>query len=227
MTRGSIFASPGAHGPQWQLGVLPPVAGRFTLIGWSGPDAQIEGGVPEEVARVLSRAFVSVARVTFPCSFVGAVPPSDWSPWDGDVVRVLTVKGLVARIAAKLKGTPADITLISTRQPETAIRLFDDAAFPWWLQGQVVLLSAADAPPPDVGAETLVALFDVEWTMHAAPLARVGVEAIVRPGVDGDVAGLLALSDALERELLVALEREARREAIDWAVLPEEAFGLK
>jgi hypothetical protein len=179
------------------------------------------------VAGVLARALTATARVTFPCTFVSTVATSAWSTSDGDQVRTLTGRGLAARIAAKLKGTPSDLTLVSTRRPETARRLFDDAGFPWWMQGQVVVLSKADAPPPDIDEDTLLALFGDDWTSHAPALGAVGIEGIVRPGVDGDVAGLLSLTVSFEEAVLGVLEGETRRAGFDWAVLTEDAFALR
>jgi hypothetical protein len=227
VTQTSIFACRDARGSHWQLGPLPPAAGRLTLLGWSQTVQRNDSGVPEEVGRVLARALTSVARVSFPCAFVKEVVANVWSPWDGDLVRVLTSKGLGARMVAKLKGRPPEIALMSTRRPETAMRLFDDAGFPWWMQGQVVLLSEPEAPPPDIDEDTLLALFGDEWTKRAAALSPLGIKGILRPGVDGDVAGLLSVTDAFEQVVLAALESESQRAEIDWALLPESAFTLR
>jgi hypothetical protein len=225
VTRTSIFACRDARGLHWQLGALPPAKGRLTLIGWKEAGDRPEAGVPAEVATVLARALTSVARVTFPSASVKAVAAGAWSPLDDDLIRLLTGKGFGGRIVAKLKGTPAEIPLMSTRRPETAMRLFDDAGFPWWLQGQVVLLSEPDAPPPEIDEGSLLTLFGEEWTERATSLAPVGIEGIVRPGVDGDVAGLLTLTDAFDQVVVAALERETRRAEFDWALLAEETFG--
>jgi hypothetical protein len=107
------------------------------------------------------------------------------------------------------------------------MRLFDDAGFPWWMQGQVVLLSEAAAPPPDFDDKTLLALYGEDWIKHAISLAAVGVNGIVRPGVDGDVASVLTLTAAFEQVLLAALESETRSAGFDWGLLPEEAFALR
>jgi hypothetical protein len=227
VTRTSIFACRAARGRQWQLGPLPPARGRLTLIGWSQPAGGRDAGVPEEVARVLARALTSVARVTFPSSLESPAATTVWSPLDNDMFRVLTGKGFGGRIMAKLKGTPPHIALMSTRRPETARRLFDDAGFPWWLQGQVVLLSEPDAPPPEIDGETLLSLFGEEWTTRAASLAPAGVEGFVRPGVDGDVAGLLTLADPFEQVVLAALERETQLAGFDWEQLLESEFALR
>jgi hypothetical protein len=76
----------------------------------------------------------------------------------------------------------------------------------------------------------LRALFGEDWTKHAASLAPVGIdgiEGILRPGVDGDVAGLLSLTDAFDQVVLAGLESETRRAGFDWALLPEMEFALR
>jgi hypothetical protein len=50
---------------------------------------------------------------------------------------------------------------------------------------------------------------------------------VVRPGVDGDLAGLLTLTAEAREASLAALEREARRESFDWSVLREEVFAAR
>src|SRR5262249_39298672 len=158
-----------------------------------------EAGVPEAVARVLARAFTAVARVMFLADPAGL---DAWSPLKGDAIKTLASKGLASRIAAKLGGGPPEIALVSTRHPGTAMRLFDDAGFPWWQQGQIVLLVGADQSQRDAereeletfDKEALLGLFDDEWTTRAASLAATGVKGVLRPGVDGDVAGLLSLT---------------------------------
>ena len=224
---GSIFVCRDPAGSQWQVGQLPPATGAIALIGWSLTPAPVDGGVPDAVARVLARALTSAARVTFPSSKVGAAAPGAWLPHDGDSIRTGSPKGVAARVASRLTGAPRDLTLISTTRAETAIGLFDDGAFPWWLQGQAVLLSAPDAAPPDVDETALVALFEQRWTAAVAALARFGVQGVVRPGVDGDVAALWTAGSAFERIVLGALERETRAAGFDWAVVPEAEFALK
>jgi hypothetical protein len=228
VTRPSIFACRDARALHWQLGPLPPATGRLLLLGWSQSAARHDAGVPDDVANILARALTSVARATFPCSVMSPAATDGWSEMDGDLIRALTGRSVAGRIAAKLKGTPPDITLVSTRRPETAISLFHDAGFPWWLQGQVALLSTPEAPLPEIDQESLLALTGDDWTRRAGSFdPSAAVVGVLRPGVDGDVAGLLSLTEVFERFVLTALESEARRADFDWALLPEEAFALR
>jgi hypothetical protein len=223
----SLFACRDARGPQWQLGPLPPAQRTMTLIGWHQSPPPPDAGVPQPVARALAGAFTAVARATFLSSHAHPSASGAWSDCGGDQVRVLTRKGVASRIAARLRGTPQNITLVSTRRADAAAQLFGDEGFPWWMQGQIVLLSQLDAPPPGIDEPQLLALFADDWTARADALAAERVEAMVRPGVDGDVAGLLAFSESFEREVLAALEREARSLGATWASVPEEVFAVK
>ena len=227
MTHTSIFACRDPRGPHWQLGPLPPATGRLTLLGWSQTPESVDAGVPDEVAGALARALTSIARVTFPSSAATDGATRAWSPAGDDLVQALGGKGFGERVVAKLRGRPPNVALMSTRRPETAMRLFDDASFPWWMQGQVVLLSGLDAPPPDIDEDALLALFGEDWTTRAASVAAAGIKAIMRPGVDGDVAGLLSLRDEFEQTVLDTLERETRLAGFNWALLPEEGFALR
>jgi hypothetical protein len=185
MSRTSIFACLEPRGSQWQLGPLPPSAGRMMLIGWKQEPAPVDGGVPEDVAAVLAHALTSIGRVTFPSS--------------------------------------SDLT--STTDAKTSMQAFDDPAHPWWLQGQVLLVSAPAAAPPRIDRARLLAVLENDWAAAADALGPLGVIGIVRPGVDGDVAGVFTLTADAEETTRAALERETRRASFDWFVLTEEAFA--
>lgn len=224
MTPRSILVCRDACGAQWQLGPLPPAQGNLTLIGWTRSAAEHNDGVPQDVANVLACALTSVARVTFPSSSADAPATAAWSSLDGSLFRVLTGQTLLDRTVAGFRGMSTRATLVSTRSPAVALLAFDDAGFPWWLQGQALLLSAPDAAPPDVNEPTLRALFEDEWVEEAARLAALDVLGVVRPGVDGDLAGVLASSEAFDHGLLEALERETRRAGLTWSIVEEAAL---
>lgn len=222
----TFFVCREPHGEHWQLGPLPPPAGgRMTLLGWCQTPPSLDAGMPPAPALVLARALSAVARVSFLCSNPGA-------PVDGDVIldadermAVVDPGGLAGRIRATVGRLPNPMLLLSSRRPETLLRLFDDAQYPWWLQGQVVLLSAPDAPAPVCDRKTLLALLGDGWVEAAAALASAGIVGILRPGVDGDLAGLLTFTAAIEESVLAALEREARLAGRTWAALAEDDFA--
>lgn len=223
MMRRSLRVCPDVREPQWGLGALPPSRGRVALIGWSQLPDQPDAGVPDDVAGLLARALTSAARISSLASGQGVAPTGLWLPCDGNLVRAFP-RPLATRFIARWRGDPVRLALLSTLRPESVRRMLDDPAFPWWMQGQVLLLSAPGAPPPVVDEGALLALLGDRWTEEAPRLATAGVAAILRPGVDGDVAGLLAQGDAFERQILGALEHEARLAGVDYEVLPEEAL---
>jgi len=137
------------------------------------------------------------------------------------VARALTSIGRVTFPSSAARG-PAELT--STTDPQTLMQAFDDAAHPWSMQGQVLLISAPAEAPPGVDRKQLRALLENEWGEAAQALSAPGVIGVVRPGVDGDLAGLLTLTADAERTSLAALEGETRRASFDWSVLTEDAF---
>ena len=188
----------------WQLGALPPSIGRMMLVGWKKDPEPVDGGVPEDVAPLLARAFTSIGRVTFLSSAVHAATAGGWWP---------------------LKRAPGPAELTSTTDPQTLMQAFDDAAHPWSMQGQVLLISAPSVPSPEIDRKHLRALLENDWSGAADVLSPPGVIAVLRPGVDGDLAGLLTLTADVERTSLAALEAETRRASFDWSVLTDDAFS--
>jgi hypothetical protein len=197
----------------------------MALIGWSRPAESGDAGVPQDVANVLGRTVTSVARVTFLASEKPLTAASARPPRDGDQIWPVTAGGIAGRLGARIRGLPSNAVFVSTRHPGTAAQLFNDAGFPWWLQGQVALLTRPEAPPPGVEARTIVELFEPNWTTHTASLAAAEVVAVLRPGVDGDVAGLLSLTERFEETAFDALEREALSAGFAWRLVSESHFG--
>ncbi len=225
MSTTSILVCRDPRGSHWQLGTLPAPQGPLTLIGWRQLPEPTDSGVPQEVAAVLARALTAVARVTFPSSAIDVAVGEPWSAHGEDMVRALTSEGVGGHAKAILTGRPNKVVLVSTRAPASVMTAFDDAQYPWWLQGQVLMLSTVDAEPPDIDLENLFAFFDEEWTRQAAALSARRLVGVMRPGVDGDVAGLLALVDALAPAFLGRLEHEARVAGMSREVVDERTFA--
>jgi hypothetical protein len=219
-----VFACREPHSAQWQLGPFP-AAGRAMLIGWKLIPAPSDAGIPAAVAVILANAMTALARVTFLCSGSAQSATANWSPMGDDLIRKIEGDGPLARAKALRKGLPARMVLWSTQRPEIAQRLFEDADYPWWLQGQLVLLSKSDLPPPDLDLKTLIGLLGEDWMAWPARLEATGVLGVMRPGVDGDVAGIVLVTDRFERDLLVTLEREVRLRGLDWTTMAERDFA--
>lgn len=203
MSRTSIFVCLEPRRAEWQLGALPPATGRMMLIGWREEPLPVDGGVPPQVAAAIARALTSIGRITFLSSAVHA-SAGGWSPF---------------------KRGPGSADLTSTTDPATVAQAFDAAEHPWWMQGQVLLVSAPGAVPADLERSQLLALLENNWNEAADALAPFGVIGVLRPGVDGDLAGLLTLTADAERASLAALERESRLASFDWSVVTEAAFA--
>lgn len=200
--------------PNWQLN--SPVQSDLWMLGWQIlPEYEIEGGMPDEIAEILAKALTSTALVTFPTiDSVGAT---------GDCVQRIEA-GVIGSVAAAFSGTPGSFNLISTTNPETAKNLFNAGYFPWDLQGQIILLSPPGSQPPVLDRKTLFSVMDANLHTDFKLLSSVGVQAMIYPGVDGDLVGIVAASPAFENEILRAIEAEAVRSGFGWQVVTEDEF---
>jgi len=63
-------------------------------------------------------------------------------------------------------------------------------------------------------------LLEGRWPEDAASLARRGVQAILRPAVDGDAVGLVGLAGSLDERLVASLAEAASRNSMQWRALP-------
>ena len=225
MTAPALFACTNPVHEHWQLGPLTRVDGHVSLLGWCVPGNSPDAGVPEPVGRLVCRALTRVARLSFPVAAAPGPVPDVPPGADGDQLQRLVAHGLIERAALAWRGLPSRVNLLTTRRADTAMALFDDALFSWPLQAQIVLLSPPDAAPPRITHESLRSLIGEHWALHAAPLRSMGVFGVLRPGVDGDVAGLLSMSDGAERKLMDALADEARLAGFHWCLLSESDFS--
>lgn len=142
------------------------------------------------------------------------------------------VPAAVAQVMAAAFTAVASVSFLgpksawmTTTEADAALQLFEAPAQPWALQAQVVLFSDRTAPAPVVNAAEMTRLLSDNWKQQARSAAARGVMAVLRPGVDGDVVGLLSLDAAFERSLLGALEQQAKRAGFEWQELPEAAFS--
>jgi hypothetical protein len=78
------------------------------------------------------------------------------------------------------------------------------------LQGQVALLSQPDLQAPTIEWEELIHILDEDWDASVKQLHSIGAFGLLRPGVDGDIAGLFTLTNAVCNAFISAIESEAK-----------------
>ena len=210
-----LLLSMDAAGEWWQLGPLPPQRGAFLLVGW--PATGDDGGVPPAIVDALARAFVRFGRVTFPSSKAAGTRASRWTAYGDDHIAAYASAGVPRAL----------LTLRSTLRASAVRELFDDAAHPWWYQGQFALLSRDATRLPDLRpyAALLPTLLEPEWTEALPVLADAGIDAIVRPGVDGDVCGIVCSSVETREAVEACLSRAASEAGMACRLLDEDAFA--
>ena len=126
----------------WQLGPVPPPHGSLVLIGWPEQSVVEDDDANNKCTAALLRAMTSIARLSFPCSEFAMAPARDSrTPTESDhVATVRRTSNPLVRLFSYLTGRPSSMTLMSTRDSTVARQIFEDGAYPWWLQGQFVLL---------------------------------------------------------------------------------------
>lgn len=226
MAQGALFLVPQPTDTRWALGRLDQAPERGFLIGWRSPTAPVDAGVPAEIARAIAHALTQVAGVAFLTSSHTAPAGEAWEgTGDGDYLYRLGDAGMVTRIRAAVTHQTPNPVLISTEKPDEALSLFDDPAFPWWQQGQLVLLSEKGAKPPTTDRDAVLAVFDTEWSRAADALIHCGYLAVLRPGVDGDVMGIRLADDAFEARLFEALAKASAEAGLEWRVATESELA--
>lgn len=206
----------------WQLGPLPPTEGRIVLIGWKTEPGPVDAGVTTPIDGILARGATSCARVTFLWS--GDPAPADLDV--GDVLYRTRGTGGIDKMATMLQGRPTSFTLLSTRSADLARRMFQVTGFDWSEQGQIALLSDAEAPPPELDRQAVVELTSDAWATRCLALSSASVFGALRPGVDGDVAGLFCATEEFHRIAIEALKSSSVAAGAEWITAEnDQDFG--
>ncbi len=208
----------------WHLGQISKGGDSFVLLGWRTSPRPVDDGVPDAVGKILARTMSSVARVIFLSS---GSPQTDavneWKVSGDKTVCVLKEQNLLKQVTAFLSGRSVQIALIATRATQQVEQALDDSMWSW--ETQLILLSETERALPKIDWQTLLSLYEDDWIPHASRLQRIGVQCVVRPGVDGCVAGILFLTDDFHRTFLKILENQTRAAGFDWQVLSEADFA--
>jgi hypothetical protein len=220
-----ILACKDASGEYWQLGNLLQFRGKFLLIGWKVYPEPVDGGVPAGVVAILSKAFTSVARITFPHSSVEGVRLSESDRAASDTATItLDDKNPLKSAFKQVFGTPNSREMLSTTDSGVAENLFDDDYYHWVMQGQFAALSDKKVVPK-IDGEIFELLFNDISALKINELLNDGIKALLRPGVDGAIAGILFLDEFLEDEFLVSLSAESAIAGFEFELLDEEEFA--
>lgn len=218
----SILASASSRSAQWQLsGFLGTPTSM--LCGWHQAPSAVDDGVPDEVANVLSRALGRCARV----SFLFSTPENITATYQKDSYSIhpISEPGLFALpIARWWSGRPPHLVVVSSSDPNVVFHLFDDDYFSWVQQGQTVFLSSLSEPVPDfrdVLSKSWQKKYEDDPMRVLKDYALTGV---MRPGVDGDVAGILFRSVADKESFLGVLREEAESSGIQFKMCNEAEF---
>jgi hypothetical protein len=202
----------------WQLDLAPSTDTEVMLIGWSPSCDDADEGVPHHVAVILARVLTSLAQLIFPLSEAddtgGAMTE-----------RVDIPSNAFERLHAKIKHEPVYMQLVSTAEPDVACRMFYDGGFSWPMQGQVGVLFPLGSPMPRLDRKSLRLLIA---NGHADTPLKLGLNdtlGLLRPGVDGGLAGFWSFDRALTRALLARLESEAIQMGFEFRLVAEANFS--
>lgn len=205
------------QGRHWQLGPLSPARGHVALLGWRLDPPHTDAGAPAPIDRILAGALTGCGRVTFlwPQDEAGRAE-------DDDIVYCTDPATGLSRLGAQLAGQPDRLGLMATRNAETAARMFDLAGFDWTQQGQLALVSIAEALPPVLDRATILDLLSDGWLQRCAEFEGGPVRVVLRPGIDGDVAGLFSADSQVESRLLDALAEACQAAGATWSEAEDE-----
>lgn len=212
-----LFATLEASRETWGLGPLPPAQGALQIFGWSRRLAMATDDAPAPFATILASALTHIGPLAFPTS------------------ELILETGVRRNRAAFAVWAPrrrqtffrARSVLCLTRDTALAANIFNDGAFPWELQGQFGLLCVEGASIERLVAfgDALDDLIEPCWSGMLTTLNMAGVVAILRPTVDGVAAGLLAVDEALNHRILVAVANAASQSEVVFEVLDEANFA--
>jgi hypothetical protein len=190
---------------------LPDLSAEMSaqfVLGWRTAADPVDGGPTRETAEMVARALC----VQFTCLFVAVdehAPGSvtrDWTQTPGGWARLWTSRQV----------------LIASRDPNLVRSAFES----WANESQMILLrTEASLPVIDEGKYKafLRSKFDTRLLAEA-----ISFDALVLPGVDGDLAGFYATERCVWEEFLSSLQAVSEAAGISVrTVSPEElGFGL-
>jgi len=222
-----IFCSRDTNSSQWQLVTISKKAGSLSLIGWKEISSDSDGEISDKIISIIGSTLTAIARVSYPQSTVTikSTQTDGWIPSSGDLFLNLGSGGLMERVSALVKNLPSEIILISTLSPESVAPLFNDPGYPWWLQGQIVLLSETENSAPKIDRKTMLNLLNGDWNNEIPKLLSLGIQGLFAPGVDGAVAGFYSFSEVFKELFFSEIQQQCKRLEVGWTECAEKEFS--
>ncbi|WP_395699033.1 hypothetical protein [Aquabacterium sp.] len=204
-------------GRQWELGPVAELPFPHWLIGWP-PAGRIDAIVPTVVRRVLTGALTSLA----PLAFLASSASGGDKPFDGSSTLADLGRSIARRVGL---ASPSPACWRQEAAAKDAEAVFDQHGFDWALRAQLGLVCPAVSDLPTPSKEFVDAILGERWADQLPALVGRGVLAMLRPGVDGDVALLVAATPAVEARIADALDRTAAETGVRLITLDEPAFA--
>ncbi len=184
------------------------------LLDWETAEPMVDGGVPPAVRALLAAGLAAAGTVAACTTRVADDVGRDWT-------RV--PQGYDCRLPGGLLARRRSVAVRATRDLAEVARFFDETLFDWAQESQLLLLAPPGPLPdelPDVLPTLDRALVDgcLAQPMTTTPdqLRAAGLIGIVRPGVDGGMAGLYVPDAAARAAVLGALATAARVAGAAW-----------
>jgi hypothetical protein len=192
---------------------------RVILIGWVTRAVPVDGGVPKEVAQLLSECLTRVAVVTFLHSrpSLPTRAPNQWYEVHGAWMTMLTAS---VGVWGKHKHWP----LLSTQDAATTGLLFNDEMFDWTQQGQIAFLTENRQVPPTIGYDLVEECFDRKSLAETLRRARPNLLGLLYPAVDGDFAGLISADNEFIEQVLEEIHHACDSAGFSFTLTTEDEF---
>lgn len=204
-----LFMCLSATAEHWGVGATS--AEPALLVGWSLLD-KVDAGVPAYAASVVASALTALYDVSFPTAT---------EPLLDRTGRALEIQSASLWNRALGRGKQ---WLVTTRDPLLVQAAFDDEHFPWWHQGQVLLLSN-EGTSIDAAASLMRSLLQNPPRVSRSVLHQHHIEALVVPGVDGDVIGIRTASETTRQACFDAIGDAATRTGVALRTVNESDFS--
>lgn len=189
---------------------------KVGLLGWV-KDRE-DDILPIELKKILVRTICQISKPIYFDTIVYRYikeKNTDWLEIDVGWAKIL--KPYIFNFFRHISKFP----LICTSNFDIVERLFDVDYFGWELQGQIVFLSNKNnIRPPKITFKQIKKCLSQKISEYT----QLGIDGIMRPGVDGEVVGFYIFNEHLWEDLIKVLSDECKNYGINLKILTESEF---